>query len=171
MNRKRFFVVVLVGALIAAVCIVAGRTPQRFATPLDCLEAYRDACMAGDGEAQLSCLTDEYRAKRMRDCTEISELGAWGYRSMEGLKSWVAQAQPTPTGVTDCVLDVEETRVAGTQVVRFHLRQVGRGWLISRIDPPRQTTTRIPFGTHISKVPEAQSSSGAEQAVEDPLPD
>jgi hypothetical protein len=51
-------------------------------------------------------------------------------------------------------VDVDEVRRGGTRRLRFRLERSGKGWLIVAIGPPQTIPTPIPYGTHISQVPQ-----------------
>jgi hypothetical protein len=53
---------------------------------------------------------------------------------------------------------VDEVRIDGNRRLHFRLQRSQKGWLIVRIDPPKLVPAGIPYGTHVSKVPEETQS-------------
>jgi hypothetical protein len=153
-HRRTVVLLPVVAAALGLAVYWATREQTDFATPLACLEAYRDACEAGDRRAQLRCLTDELRGETERNFADSRAPGESGRQGLRTLKSWTALEPAASADGRQVVADVEETRTNGKRLVRFHLRQTGRGWLISAIEPPRALPAGISYGTHVSKVPE-----------------
>ncbi len=146
---KRFRVVVLVlltAALLGGVAFWSQRRAAGFASPADCVEAYRDACAAGDLATARACLGDPLRSESERSSDSESLR-----REMVGVVSW-AQREPVVSG-TMAHVDVDRGRRDGVQRVRFRLQRSGAGWLIVGIDSPQPLPTIVPYGTHVSKVP------------------
>jgi hypothetical protein len=141
-------------AILGLAAYWAARNREGFATPLDCLEAYRDACLAGDGRAQLRCMGDELLAEKKREFPDLEALGKSSRESMQDLKSWTARGPASSSDGREAVVGVEETRPAGKRLVRFRLRLSDRGWIISAIESPQALPAGIPYGTHVSKVTE-----------------
>jgi hypothetical protein len=138
--------ILLIAALLAGVALWSQRRAAGFASPAECVEAYRDACAAGDLATAHTCLGDPLRSESERS-SDAESLK----REMAGVVSW-AQHDPEVSGTTAHV-DVDRGRRDGVQRVRFRLERGRGGWLIVGIDPPKDVPTAIPYGTHISKVP------------------
>jgi hypothetical protein len=117
------------------------------ATPTECIENYYEALKSGDFEKYLRCLGDPSRAdagqQRFFDTAS---------RDAKDLKGVVQRASPAESRSTLSV-DVEEVRAAGIRRLRYHLRQHDRVWVIVSIDPPRETTSPVRYGTRIGDEP------------------
>jgi hypothetical protein len=74
-------------------------------------------------------------------------------KQAEGIKSWVQRHDAAATSTT-ADIDVDEVRVDGNRRLHFRLQKIGTGWLIVDMDEPRPVPARIPYGTHVSKVPD-----------------
>src|SRR5262245_57511610 len=89
MSRQlKLILAVLTVAVLAGVLLWRQRGPAGFASPADCVEAYRDACLAGDVTAYLGCLGEPLRSQR-RDLTRADDLK----RALDGVVGW-AQLDP-----------------------------------------------------------------------------
>jgi len=153
MSRQlKLILAVLTVAVLAGVLLWWQRGPAGFASPADCVEAYRDACLAGDVSAYLSCLGEPLRSQR-RDVARPDDLK----RALDGVVGWAQH--DSVVGETEAHVDVDQTRRDGTQRVRFRLRRAG-GWLIVGIEAPQPVPTLIPHGTHVSKVPAEPAKQG-----------
>jgi hypothetical protein len=147
MKRLRFSLLVLAAlALLAGVAWWAQRRSPGFADPAECVEAYREACAAGDVAGYLACLADPVRAEAERTATPAAL-----QKELAGVVSW-AQREPSVSGAAAHV-DVERGRRDGVQRIRFQLRRCRGGWSIVGIDSPQPVPTVVPYGTHVSKVP------------------
>jgi hypothetical protein len=147
MKRYRVPLLVLATvALLTGAAIWSQRRAAGFADPTECVEAYRDACAAGDVAGALACLGGPLRAESERTISAASLR-----RELAGVVSW-AQHEPETDGAAARV-DVDRGRRDGVQRVRFRLQRDGGGWRIVGIDAPQPVPTVIPYGTHISKVP------------------
>jgi hypothetical protein len=140
------------GLAVLAVRLASSSARTSYATPSDCLDAYRDACLAGDAATYLNCLGEPLRSQAAQRFTDLSALADYLQRNMKDAKSWVELGSPEVAGST-AVVDVEEVRTAGSLRTRFHFQRLGRGWLIVQIEQPQEVPTSIPFGTHVSQVP------------------
>jgi hypothetical protein len=147
MKRYRMPLLVLAAvALLAGAALWSQRRDAGFAGPAECVEAYRDACAAGDVAGALACLGGPLRAE-----SEHTASAASLRREMAGVVSW-AQHEPEIDGAAARV-DVDRGRRDGVQRVRFRLERGGGSWGIVGIDAPQPVPTVIPYGTHVSKVP------------------
>jgi hypothetical protein len=134
--------------------------PVRFATPATCLDAYREASRAGNVEDYLTCLAEPLRAKIQRQHTDPEKFAELLRQEMKDLKTWVQLPASESAGSTVQV-NVDEVRIDGNRRLRFRLERSQNGWLIVGIDPPKLVPAGIPYGTHVSRVPE--ETTGAEQ--------
>jgi hypothetical protein len=146
---KSFRIPILLGVVLIALVGIRfwpGKTTAGAATPSECVENYYESLKSGDIEKYLRCLGEPYRAdagQRFFDaaCREVKNVKGVGQRTgpAEGESSlWV---------------DVEEIRTASVRRLRYHLRQETRGWVIVAIDPPRETTSPVLYGTPVGEEP------------------
>jgi hypothetical protein len=56
-------------------------------------------------------------------------------------------------------VNVDEVRIDGNRRIRFRLQRSENSWLIASVDPPKLVPAGIPYGTHVSKVPEEPQSA------------
>lgn len=146
----------LAGALVSAILVVVlvrwlgPASSSGFATPQECVEAYREACLSGDVAEYRRCLTAARRAESERRPPDklADELRS----SMAGVKSWVQNGEAEEEA--GALVEVDVVRPEGTQRIGFHLQRGPGGWLIDRVDAPRDVTTPVRHGTHVSEVPE-----------------
>jgi hypothetical protein len=116
------------------------------ATPAECVENYYESLKSGDVDKYRRCLGDSYRAdvgpRFFKDaCREVKDVKG------------VVQRAGSAEGESSQSVDVEEVRAAGVRRLRYHLRQEDRGWVIVAIDPPRETTSPIRYGTPVGDEP------------------
>jgi hypothetical protein len=149
MNRYRIllFAALALALLAAAIFWPSGRKPG-FATPDACLEAYRDAYLAGDLDRYLSCLGEPLRSEKQRAAGQLAEELR---QESDGVSSWVRH-ETTIDGATAQV-EVEEVRRRGNRRVRFHFERFDDGWLIVGIHPSPQKPAAIPYGTRVGEEP------------------
>jgi hypothetical protein len=146
MKRRRVLVLLTSAAGLLALALLAPpRPPRGFATPAECLDAYRDACKDGDAAGHLRCLAEPLRSQEQ--ATRPEELTG----RMDGVLSW-GRGEPVIDGAKAYV-DVDRVKASGTQRIRFHLERSGGGWLIVRIDRPSDVPTPIRPGTPVGDVP------------------
>jgi hypothetical protein len=153
MNRVRTTILLASSLGLLAVVTYWSRVPAGFATPAECVEAYSEASRSGNVAKFLNCLGEPLRSEAEGRRAQSKDLAETLRRSAQDVKSWVQCLEPVVEGSTVRV-DVDEVRTAGTRRIRFHLQRTGRGWLINRIDPPRDMPVTIPYGTHIRDVAE-----------------
>ena len=147
MKRYRVPVLVLATvALLVGAALWSQRRSPGFAGPAECVEAYRDACAAGDVTGACACMGGSLRAESERTASAASLR-----REMAGVVSW-AQHEPEINDAAAWV-DVDRGKRDGVQRVRFRLERDGGGWRIVGIDAPQPLPTVIPYGTHVGKVP------------------
>jgi hypothetical protein len=149
MKRRRAVLLLVLTLALMALAVSWSWRPRDtvFATPADCLEALREASAAGDVGRYLSCLDEPLRSEKQRSLRPADL-----QRDMEGVKSW-SQFDPEVRGSTASV-EVDRVRAGGTSRIRFRLERSARGWLVVGIDPPKDITHSIPYGTHVSQAPE-----------------
>jgi hypothetical protein len=149
---KRLGVIVLVLVVgLAAVGVRWAWPRQGYATPAECVEAYREAMAAGDWPRYLSCLGEPTRSINEQQAGESVFQGkSRGWR--QGLKGWT-QSPEFEDGSTALVL-VDEVRESQTRRIRFRLQRSEKGWLIVESGPAKVVPTPIPYGTHVGKEPE-----------------
>jgi hypothetical protein len=153
MKRSHLLLLLIVLLFVIGLILYGPLRHRGFATPADCIDAYRDASIEGNESRYLSCLAEPLRSETRRRYSESGTLADSLRDSMRDVKNWVLAAEPAIEGTTAHV-DVDETRATGKRRTRFILERSGQGWLIVRIDPPQDIPMDIPYGTHISKVPE-----------------
>lgn len=124
-----------------------GRTATvRAATPTECVENYYESLKSSDIDKYLRCLSEEHRAEVGRRFFDTA------CRDVKDVKSVVQRAGPAKSESSQWV-DVEEVRAAGIRRLRYHLRHEGGSWVIAAIDPPRESTSPIRYGTPVSDEP------------------
>src|SRR5262245_17891920 len=158
--RVPFALALTAGALALALRWSAGRAG--FATPAACLDAYGEACLAGDAAGCLSCLGEPLRSEVRRQFPDQAALAEALRQNLRGVKAWVRPLEPAVEGAAAAV-DVDEVRPEGNRRLRFRLHNAGGGWLIVGIDPPRDVPAVFPYGTHVSGVPEGPARPGTKK--------
>jgi hypothetical protein len=148
-------IISLVGLTLGLLALAVhwAHTRTGFATPASCLDAYREASLAGDVERSWRCLALSLRADIQRRHPNPKELAESMRREMKDVKTWVQLPALVSEGSTVQV-NVDEVRIDGNRSIRFRLQRSENGWLITGIDPPKLVPAGIPYGTHVSKVPE-----------------
>ena len=137
--------------VLLAAALFWSMRPQGFRTPEQCVKAYREAGLAGDGPRYLACLAEPLRSQTRQRFSDESALADRLRMSMQDLKGWAQTIEATADdGVA--VVTVDEVRTAETRRCRLRLERTPRGWLIAGIEPAKVVPTEIPYGTHISKV-------------------
>ncbi len=150
MKRLRIAALVSVttGLLVLAVCWSQRRTG--FATPAACLDAYREAILAGDLEHYWPCLAEPLCTQMKLQYPNPGDLATSLQKEMKEVRSWV-QLPHAENGNSKVQVDVDEVRPDGNQRVQITLQRTATGWLIVAIDRPRVVPTGVPYGTHVSK--------------------
>src|SRR5262245_44604670 len=103
MLRPRVILPLLLAAVLTGAALWWYASPKGFATPQQCVEAYRDALAAGNDAAFLQCLAEPLRSEihgRLADPAFR--------RSVDGLKGWT-QLDPEIAGPQASIL-VDEIR-------------------------------------------------------------
>jgi hypothetical protein len=149
---KRYRLVLPVCLAVALIAAAAKWVLPRagHATPGNCVEAYYEACLAGDTTRYLSCLGEPLRTETRGRFAGASDLATALRHGTADLKNWVRQGDGAAEGA-DHILEVEEVRTPGVRRVRFRLRQVNGSWLIFSIETGPETPAAVPYGIHISK--------------------
>src|SRR5262245_53223280 len=127
MNNARVILSTVVVILAIGTALWWATSPKDFATPQQCVEAYRDALVIDNEARLLKCLAEPLRAEmegQLRD--------AAFRRSVADLKGWT-QLDPEIDGPKASIV-VDEIRATETRRTRFRLEQSGQGWLIVGID-------------------------------------
>jgi hypothetical protein len=152
---KRLRIAVLVVGSLALAVLAFFWTPRSkgFATPEECIDACREASLAGDAGQFLRCLGEPLHSDMRQRFPDATVLGETLRGQMKDVTSWSQVLEPLVTGPTAFV-DVDEIRVTGTRRTRFRLERASRGWLIVAIGAPQEIPTPVPYGTHVSRVPE-----------------
>jgi hypothetical protein len=155
MKRRPLRILTLVAVGVTAlVCWVAVSRSggPRFATPADCLEAYREACRNGDVSRYLACLGEPLQSEIRKQHPRSQELAEALRAEMSSVKSWVELPESDLTDSTaEICVDIEGER--GIQRTRFRLEKSHAGWLIVAIGPPQELSAPIRFGTHVGDAP------------------
>jgi hypothetical protein len=147
------------GALVLmALAVCWSQKATRFTTPAACLDAYREACRAGDVDKYKSCLAEPLRSAMQRQYPNPKELARHLSSEMKDVKTWV-QLLDSVSDDTTAQINVDEVRQDGSRRIRFRLRRTGGDWLIAGTEQPKLVPTGIPYGTHVSKVPESPESA------------
>ena len=146
--RMAILLVIVLGA--GALAARLSLSSRGYATPAACMEAYREAILAGDAPRFLDCLAEPLRSQHNGRCVDSVEMVGILKSKVHDVKAWGQSVQMQP-GDSIAVVDVDEVRVHGTRRVRYRLEQTSRGWLIAEIGPPKDMPTEVPYGTHISK--------------------
>src|SRR5262249_8180742 len=146
-RRRLLLVLILTLALVALVLYGRPRSLQGFATPGECLDAYRDAGKDGDVARYLSCLGEPLRSEK-RQSVRAADL----VRGMEGVTGWGGDEPVIRDGVAD--VDVDLVRKTGTFRLSFRLQRADQGWVIVAVDGPRERPAPVPYGTLVGEGPE-----------------
>ncbi len=148
--RRMLTILAVTLALLAAALYWSGRQQQSgFATPSDCIGAYRDASKEGDVAKYLNCLGEPLRSDKQRTITSQDLL-----RDMEGVKSWGESKDAPVIQDTVAYVNVDKVRPHGTTPIRFRLEKSGQGWLIVGIEQGNETKPAIPYGTRVGEEPQ-----------------
>lgn len=157
MKRFRLVGFLLLTLVVLALAVYWSPRPAGYATPTECLNAYWEAGQAGDVARYRSCLGEPLRSAMEQRFPDAAAWAEFLRASVKDIKSWVQLLDSQIQGPAARV-DVEEVRLAGKRRLRFHLAHSGSGWLIVAIEQPQEVPALIPYGTHVSKVPEESST-------------
>lgn len=148
MKRLRFALLSAATLTLFAVVLLTSRRTARkpAATPAECLDNYYESLRSGDVDKYLHCLGEPYRSRAGRDSFDAAR------RTIKDVKNRVQVTAPVEEG-SSLWLDVDEVGAADKRRLRYHLRQVDSAWVIVAIDPPRQMSTPIRYGTRVGDEP------------------
>ena len=153
MKRLRIIALASVTFVILAFIVYGSKRRPVFETPTDCLDAYREAIVTGEVKQYEKCLAEPLRAKIQRQHSNAHALAEALRTDAQEIKSWI-QRDALATAAATVQVDVDEVRPSGNRRIRFQLQRFDAGWLIVGIDQPKFVPAGIPYGTHVSKVPE-----------------
>jgi hypothetical protein len=143
--------VLLLSGLTLAVLIAALVSPRKpkqsgYATPDDCLAAFRDATLDGNAVRYRSCLGEPLRSEIQRAYTDDTTLAAALREGVRGVKHWVEAGQPKEQE-NRAVAIVDEVRATGQRRLQVSLERSGMGWLIVRIEKGDERPAAVRYGT------------------------
>jgi hypothetical protein len=121
-----------------------------YATPDECLDAYRAARLAGDAPRYRACLAEPLRSETERTYADDRSLADALRRETAGVKSWVEVGAPDVQGER-AVATVDEVRATGQRRLRFHLERAGGGWLIARVEKDAERAPDVRYGTRVGE--------------------
>jgi hypothetical protein len=134
------FVVLVVGGLLA----VGWRrgAEASFATPEECLEAFRDAGRDGDTTTFVRCLGPDLREQSDRLFAETN-------RDLRAVQHWNQYRAEKVEGMAKILVD-QVRRDGMIQRVSYRLARSGAGWQVVEIGKPQLFTPPVRPGTHIN---------------------
>jgi hypothetical protein len=151
MKKRRWLLLAALAAGLAVVVLSRiPRGPAGFATPAECVEAYAEASKNSDVDRYLACLAEPLRSEARHIGPE--KLAETLRREMAEVKGWAQQPAAEP-GDGAATIEVDEIRPAGTRRLRFRLTRTGGGWLIAAVEPPRDVSTPVRYGTRVGAEP------------------
>jgi hypothetical protein len=121
-----------------------------YATPSECLEAYREACRAGDAAQYRRCLGEPLRSEVRQSYPDDAALAEALRRETQGVKGWVEVGPPDEQGER-AAASVEEVRETGQRRLRFSLEHSQAGWLIVRVEKGAEQTPEVRYGTRVGE--------------------
>jgi hypothetical protein len=147
--KRRLLMLSLLLALVVTAVVLYGRggSRQGFATPAECLDAYRDASKDGDVTRYLSCLGEPLRSEKRRSIQAVDLI-----RDMAGVKGWTRHEAVIRDRIAD--VDVDLVRATGSFRLSFHLQRTDQGWVIVALDGPREQRSPVPYRTPVGNEPE-----------------
>ena len=147
-SRRRVFLVGGLTLVLLAAVLALPRLAKRaeFATPADCLAAFRDASLDGDAQRYRTCLGGALRGETDRTFADDAKLTASLQAARQGLKHWVETA-PAITSRNRATAAVDEVRVTGQRRLRIQMELFPSGWLITRIEREQEKPAPIRYGT------------------------
>jgi hypothetical protein len=146
-------------ALAGALAWALRPRPTGFATPAECLAAYREACQAGDAERYRRCLGEPLRSQVRQTYPGDDALAEALRRESGGLKGWVEDGPPDEQGGR-ATANVEEVRESGQRRLRFELERARDGWHIVGVEKGAEQAPEIRYGTRVGE--ESRERQGAE---------
>ncbi len=151
--KGRLLLLALTGVVLAGALVWSLRPrPAGCATPLECLQAYREASRAGDPARYLRYLGEPLRSQVQQSYPDDGALAESLQRDTRPIKAWV-DIGPLEEQGDRALANVEEVRETGQRRLRFHLERTPDGWLIVRIEKDREQTPAVPYGTPVGEEP------------------
>jgi hypothetical protein len=135
-------------ALAGALAWSVGPRPSSYATPEECLEAYRTACLAGDAPRYRACLGEPLRSETEHSYADDHALADALRRQTDGVKNWVEVGVPEVRGGR-AVATVDEVRATGQRRLRVHLERAGGGWLVVGVERGEERAPDVRYGTRL----------------------
>jgi len=149
--KPRLLPVALTCAVLAGALTWSLRPrPAGYGTPAECLEAYREACRAGDAARIRRCLGEPLRSEVRHNYPGDEALAEALRRENRGVKGWVEVGPPVEQGGR-ATADVEEVRATGQRRLRYHLELSQGGWLIVRVEKGAEQTPEVRYGTRVGE--------------------
>ncbi len=150
-RNRRLLAVALTCAVLGGVLVWSLQSgPTRCRTPAECLEAYREACRAGDAARYRRCLGEPLRSQVRQTYPDDDALAEALRREARGVKGWVEVGPPDEEGGR-AVANVEEVREMGQRRLRFFLEDSRAGWLIVRVEKGAEQKPEVPYGTQVGE--------------------
>jgi hypothetical protein len=149
--KRRLLPVALTCAVLAGALAWSLRPrPTGCRTPAECLEAYREACRAGDAARYRRCLGEPLRSEVRHNYSGDEALAEALRRETRGVKGWVEVGPPDEQGGR-AVANVEEVRQTGQRRLRYYLEHSQDGWLIVRVEKGPEQTPEVRYGTRVGE--------------------
>jgi hypothetical protein len=114
------------------------------------LEAYREACRAGDAARYRRCLGEPLRSEVRQSHPDDATLAEALRRETREVKGWVEVGPPDERGER-AIASVDEVRETGQRRLRFYLEQSRDGWLIVRVEKGAEQTPEVRYGTRVGE--------------------
>jgi hypothetical protein len=151
-SRGRLLLVALTGLALAGAVAWAlrPRVASGYATPGECLEAYREACRAGDAVRYRRCLGDPLRSEVRQTYPDDAALAEALRREAEGLKGWVEVGPPDEQGER-ATASVEEVRETGQRPLSISLERSQDGWLVVGVERGAEQVPDVRYGTRVGE--------------------
>jgi hypothetical protein len=147
---RRLLVALTCAALTGALAWSLRPRPTGCATPAECLEAYREACRAGDAARYRRCLGEPLRSEVRQNYPDDAALAEALRRETRGVKGWAEVGAPDEQGERT-IASVEEVRATGQRRLRVYLDHSQAGWLIVRVERGPEQTPEVRYGTRVGE--------------------
>ncbi len=135
-----------IAVLVAALTWSRLAKPRGFATPEDCLGAFRDATLDGDAARYRSCLGEPLRSQVQQGYPDDGALASALREGVQGVKHWVEAGRPEEQG-DRAVARVDEVRVTGQRRLQVYLERSHAGWRIVRVEKGEEKPAAVRYGT------------------------
>jgi hypothetical protein len=145
-HRLLVLVGLTLAVLIAALAWSRSAKERRYATPEDCLAAFRDATLDQDAARYRSCLGEPLRSQVQSRYADDAALAAALREEIQGVKHWVEAGRPEAQD-DRAVAVVEEVRVTGQRRLQVYLEHSRAGWLIVRVEKGDEKPAAVRYGT------------------------